>query len=68
MGNDKKRGDVNGLFLDLKVDPEEIPVFADNDGTVTLRAIAGKFRQKIEVRRAADRVLGAQHMKGKVRT
>ena len=66
MGNDKKRGDVNGLFLDLKVDPEEIPVFADNDGTVT--AIAGRFRQKIEVRRAADRVLGAQHMKGKVRT
>jgi hypothetical protein len=43
-------------------------VFADNDATVTLRAIAGRFRQKIEVRRAADRVLRAQHMKGKVRT
>lgn len=46
------------LFWDPKIDPEEIAVGADDEGTVTLRGTVGSFRQKSEAERAAERVWG----------
>ena len=55
------------LFWDPKVDPEEIAVSADNDGTVTLRGTVGSFRQKSEAESAAQRVWGVITVKNELK-
>jgi osmotically-inducible protein OsmY len=47
------------LSWDPKVDAAAIAVAAD-DGTVTLRGTVGSYRQKIEAKRAAERVYGVK--------
>jgi osmotically-inducible protein OsmY len=67
MGNEQLRVDVNDeLFWDPKIDPEEIAVSADNDGTVTLRGTVGSFRQKSEAESAAERVWGVITVKNEL--
>ena len=46
------------LFWDPRVDTGEIAVSASNDGTVTLRGTVGSLRQKVDAKRAAERVAG----------
>jgi osmotically-inducible protein OsmY len=57
---DQLQADVNEeLFWEPKVDSAEIAVYV-SDGTVTLRGTVGSLRQKIEAKRAAQRVHGVQ--------
>jgi osmotically-inducible protein OsmY len=46
------------LFWDPQVDSGEIAVSADYDGTVTLRGTVGSLRQKLDAKRAAERLVG----------
>jgi osmotically-inducible protein OsmY len=48
---------VDELFWDPKVDSEAIAVSAEN-GVVTVRGTVGSFREKREVKKAAERVWG----------
>jgi osmotically-inducible protein OsmY len=51
-------GDVTDeLFWDPKIDSASIAVSA-NDGRVTLRGTVGTYRQKLEAKKAAERVYG----------
>ncbi|MDX6201664.1 MAG: hypothetical protein QOJ83_1164 [Frankiales bacterium] len=68
MENEQLRLNVSDeLFWDPKVDPEEIAVSADNDGTVTLRGTVGSFRQKSEAQSAAERVWGVITVKNELK-
>jgi len=67
MRNEQLLADVSDeLFWDPKVDPEEIAVSADIDGTVTLRGTVGSFRQKSEAESAAERVWGVITVKNEL--
>lgn len=46
------------LFWDPRVENGEIAVSAEYDGTVTLRGTVGSLRQKLDAKRAAERVAG----------
>jgi osmotically-inducible protein OsmY len=48
---------IDELFWDPKVDSEAIAVTAE-DGVVTVRGTVGNFREKREVKKAAERVWG----------
>src|SRR4051812_49617581 len=48
---------IDELFWDPKVDSEAIAVTAE-DGVVTVRGTVGSFREKREVKKAAERVWG----------
>jgi osmotically-inducible protein OsmY len=68
MANEQLRVDVRDeLFWDPKIDPEEIAVSADDDGTVTLRGTVGSFRQKSEAESAAARVWGVIKVKNELK-
>lgn len=54
------------LFWDPKVDSEAIAVSADG-GIVTVRGTVGSFREKREVRKAAERVWGVVSVTNEVR-
>ena len=56
--DDNLTADVSDeLFWDPKVDSEAIAVSAD-DGTITLRGTVGSLREKLEAKKAAQRVFG----------
>ena len=54
------------LSWDPKIDATAIAVAA-NDGTVTLRGTVGSFRQKVEAKRAAERVYGVKKVDNALR-
>src|SRR4051794_7334312 len=53
------------LFWDPKVDNLEIAVSAD-DGKVTLRGTVGSYREKLEARKATERVYGVKSVENKL--
>ena len=53
------------LFWDPKVDNEAIAVSAD-DGKVTLRGTVGSYREKLEAKKAAQRVYGVKSVENKL--
>ena len=53
------------LFWDPKVDNEAIAVSAD-DGKVTLRGTVGSYREKLEAKKAAERVYGVKSVENKL--
>ena len=55
----------NELFWDPKVDNESIAVSAD-DGKVTLRGTVGSFREKLEAKKAAERVYGVKSVENEL--
>ena len=62
MKNDQLQADVKEeLFWEPKVDSDEIAVYV-SEGTVTLRGTVGSPRQKIEAKRAAQRVHGVKNV------
>ena len=62
MKNDQLQADVKEeLFWEPKVDSNEIAVYI-SEGTVTLRGTVGSPRQKIEAKRAAQRVHGVKNV------
>ena len=66
MSNDKLVGYVSDeLFWDPKVDNEAIAVSAD-DGKVTLRGTVGSYREKLEAKKAAERVYGVKSVENKL--
>ena len=68
MANEKLREYVSDeLIWDPQVDPEEVAVSAQDDGTVTLRGTVGSFRQKSEAETAAERVWGVTAVKNELK-
>ena len=66
MSDDKLVGYVSDeLFWDPKVDNEAIAVSAD-DGKVTLRGTVGSYREKVEAKKAAERVYGVKSVENKL--
>jgi osmotically-inducible protein OsmY len=66
MSNDKLVGYVSDeLFWDPKVDNEAIAVSAD-DGKITLRGTVGSFREKLEAKKAAERVYGVKSVENEL--
>jgi len=66
MSDDKLVGYVSDeLFWDPKVDNEAIAVSAD-DGKVTLRGTVGSYREKLEAKKAAERVYGVKSVENKL--
>jgi osmotically-inducible protein OsmY len=66
MSNDKLVGYVSDeLFWDPKVDNEAIAVSA-GDGKVTLRGTVGSFREKLEAKKAAERVYGVKSVENEL--
>ena len=60
MSNDDlERSVADELYWDPKVDNGAIAVSAEN-GVVTLRGTVGSFRQKLEAKKAAERVYGVK--------
>src|SRR3954449_6114354 len=56
---------IDELFWDPKVDSEAIAVSADG-GVITVRGTVGSFREKREVRKAAERVWGVVSVTNKL--
>ena len=66
MSDDKLVGYVSDeLFWDPKVDNEAIAVSAD-DGKITLRGTVGSYREKLEAKKAAQRVYGVKSVENKL--
>jgi len=66
MSDDKLVGYVSDeLFWDPKVDNEAIAVSAD-DGKITLRGTVGSYREKVEAKKAAERVYGVKSVENKL--
>jgi osmotically-inducible protein OsmY len=66
MSDDKLVGYVSDeLFWDPRVDNEAIAVSAD-DGKVTLRGTVGSFREKLEAKKAAERVYGVKSVENQL--
>jgi osmotically-inducible protein OsmY len=66
MSDDKLVGYVSDeLFWDPKVDNEAIAISAD-DGKVTLRGTVGSHREKLEAKKAAERVYGVKSVENKL--
>lgn len=66
MSDDKLVGYVSDeLFWDPKVDNEAIAVSAD-DGKITLRGTVGSYREKLEAKKAAERVYGVKSVENKL--
>jgi osmotically-inducible protein OsmY len=66
MSNDDLQSSVTDeLFWDPKVDSESIAVSVDN-GVVTLRGTVGSLREKLEAKRAAERIYGVQDVRNKL--
>jgi osmotically-inducible protein OsmY len=66
VSNDKLVGYVSDeLFWDPKVDNEAIAVSADH-GKITLRGTVGSFREKLEAKKAAERVYGVKSVENEL--
>jgi osmotically-inducible protein OsmY len=66
MDNDELQQRVRDeLFWDPKVDSAEIAVSADN-GAITLKGTVGSFPQRIEAKKAAERVYGVLSVNDKL--
>ena len=63
--HDLERNVAEELSWDPKIDAAAIAVAAD-DGVVTLRGTVGSFRQKLEAKRAAERVHGVKKVENDV--